>query len=43
MEKETAAECAIREVFEELGIDLTERIDENLVRPESRVRDPFNV
>jgi 8-oxo-dGTP pyrophosphatase MutT (NUDIX family) len=31
MEKETAVECAIREVFEELGIDLTDRIDENLV------------
>lgn len=24
-------ECAIREVFEELGIDLTDRIDEKLV------------
>lgn len=31
MEKETAVECAIREVFEELGIDLTDRIDENLL------------
>jgi 8-oxo-dGTP pyrophosphatase MutT (NUDIX family) len=43
MEKETAAECAIREVFEELGIDLTERIDENLVQPELRGRDLFDV
>lgn len=42
MEKETAAECAIREVFEELGIDLTERIDENLVRPKLLGRGSFS-